>query len=143
MSCLVNGDLFMGRDVEGLQTGGEAKFNAHISILERINERQIEADKFSCIPSGDFQLMYYNCVRCVERIMWAYFTDEERQRLNELRPQPFLTSGRNPMNGKSMNSYSHDLALKIGNWEIAINSMIAKRGLALKSGKDPSMAMID
>jgi hypothetical protein len=75
--------------------------------------------------------------------MWVYLSEDECKKLNSLRPQPFSPTNKNPVNGKSSSSYSFDLAGKIGNWEIEVNRTIAKRGLALKAGRDPSMSLME
>jgi hypothetical protein len=133
----------MTRDIESLQGGSDAKFNAHIAILERISDRQGEADKASCVPTGEAQYVYYKLVKRIETIMWPYLTTEEKDGVNKLRPPINSIFGMDPMNGKRKDNYSEYVADKINAWEVELNTCIAKRGLALKAGKDPSHAMIE
>ena len=130
-------------DIKNLRDGSDALFNSHIAMLERINAIQRESDKFSCIPTGESMLMYFRCVKCVERIMWKYLNVQERELLNKIRPKPFSSMGKDPMTGKNGNGYNYRTVEEIENWEVEINGMIAQRGLALKSGKDPSKAIFD
>lgn len=132
----------MSDDIQNLQEGRDAKFNAHIDTLQRLNDIKRRADMFSTQPTGQSLFQYYMEVNRIETIMWSYMTNKEREEVNKLRPLMFSPMRQNSTNGKPIDNFTPSMWLQINNWERLINKTIAHRGLELKSGDNPSSAIL-
>lgn len=134
----------MAKDIDNLQGGSDAKFNAHIALLERLEWIMRNVASLSTDHTAESLAKRYDLLLHVQNLMWTYADADARQKLTNVKPVPYAAQVYNSFSCKQQSApYSTEYAERLGDWERELNYLCAKLGLQFKSGKDPSSAMVE
>lgn len=129
----------MSDDLEKFRSGGDAKYNSHLDILQRINWYVYLAGEHSRRNDLNGLNDWWGVLDNLEREIIGYCKPDQIKKLDLVR----VGGVPNPQVSRQVRA-SVDLAAIRGRlraWELVIREIIAAKGMGLKTGNDARLAL--
>lgn len=131
----------MANDLDRIRQGDSTLYNSTLDILQRINKLQEQAIMASYMHTPEGVLLWRNILEAMVREVYPYCSPEELEelQLNAVSESPIANALRN---GRPSKPLIINYRKKLDRWEKVIRKIIAAHGMALKAGRDTSLAIL-
>jgi len=128
-------------DLDKLQNEGDSKYNSSIDILMRINRLIEYAEQGSFNENLDGLRQWRQALAALTREVKPYCNKEQRATLEKA----VVSQVPNPAVARRFHVQvnEQEIRKKLEHWEDVIRELLAKKGMALKAGKDPGKSILE